>query len=319
MSTKLAVRVYPTGMSCSVRSDHQRIAGKRSESIGWSDSSTRANMKFLMSVEPESLAGIGYAVTLTVRDVPPSPEEYAKIRNKYFHRLRRMGATRCHWVIEWTKNRRPHMHLAIYFPEVTYNQPESILYHWIQVTGHLRTLLRGQHIALITDHTGWSQYVSKHASRGAKHYQRNPNAKPDGWKKSGRMWGKFGDWFVSQFDLEFDQSCGYFQFRRWNQKLRHANHRMKFIRSKAKHQDRKTIKSMRAQMYSARNVLRITDANAFREIGKNSDDSNVSPHEISKTKKRLSAIRGMSEWVDQSLTHRMLVQLANQGMTCSII
>jgi len=47
----------------------------------------------------------------------------------------------------------------------------------------------------ITDAVGWFQYLSKHAVRGLHHYQRNPANIPQEWQgKTGRMWGKVGDW-----------------------------------------------------------------------------------------------------------------------------
>jgi hypothetical protein len=36
------------------------------------------------------------------------------------------------------------------------------------------------------------KYLSKHAARGAKHYQRQGH--PEGWEKTGRLWGYTGDW-----------------------------------------------------------------------------------------------------------------------------
>jgi hypothetical protein len=46
----------------------------------------------------------------------------------------------------------------------------------------------GQAVVPITGALGWSKYLSKHASRGVAHYQRQGT--PPGWTKTGRLWGK---------------------------------------------------------------------------------------------------------------------------------
>lgn len=44
----------------------------------------------------------------------------------------------------------------------------------------------------ITGAEGWLKYLSKHASRGVAHYQRQ--GKPTGWESTGRLWGHGGSW-----------------------------------------------------------------------------------------------------------------------------
>ena len=39
---------------------------------------------------------------------------------------------------------------------------------------------------------GWLEYLSKHASRGVSHYQRQGT--PPGWTKTGRLWAPGGSW-----------------------------------------------------------------------------------------------------------------------------
>jgi hypothetical protein len=56
------------------------------------------------------------------------------------------------------------------------------------------------------------KYLSKHAARGVRHYQRQ--GKPVGWDKTGRLWGKGGDWPVVEplrLQLTNDQA---WRFRR---------------------------------------------------------------------------------------------------------
>jgi len=55
-----------------------------------------------------------------------------------------------------------------------------------------------QHTAPISDVIGWLKYLSKHAARGAGHYQRLGSAIPAGWHKTGRMWGHRGQWPVDE-------------------------------------------------------------------------------------------------------------------------
>lgn len=49
-----------------------------------------------------------------------------------------------------------------------------------------------QDVKPITGAIGWLKYQSKHASRGASHYQRVGH--PESWTKTGRMWGHTGEW-----------------------------------------------------------------------------------------------------------------------------
>ena len=44
----------------------------------------------------------------------------------------------------------------------------------------------------ITGPEGWLKYLSKHASRGVRHYQRQ--GKPAGWESTGRLYGHGGMW-----------------------------------------------------------------------------------------------------------------------------
>lgn len=52
----------------------------------------------------------------------------------------------------------------------------------------------GQTSVAITGPEGWLKYLSKHASRGVAHYQRQGT--PNGWTGTGRLWGKGGSWPV---------------------------------------------------------------------------------------------------------------------------
>jgi hypothetical protein len=65
---------------------------------------------------------------------------------------------------------------------------------WREVAAEYEAGLRGQQVTPITGPVGWLKYLSKHAARGVRHYQRQ--GKPAGWDKTGRLWGHGGEWPV---------------------------------------------------------------------------------------------------------------------------
>jgi hypothetical protein len=65
---------------------------------------------------------------------------------------------------------------------------------WREVASAYEAGLRGQQVTPITGPVGWLKYLSKHAARGVRHYQRQ--GKPVGWDRTGRLWGHGGDWPV---------------------------------------------------------------------------------------------------------------------------
>ena len=198
-----------------MKNSHKRIP--RGEVEGWSHGATRRNTEFLMSIREDRLEGDGYALTLTVRDCPESAQDWHKIRRAWEWRMRRLGMVRLHWVTEWQRRGVPHLHCAIWLPESA--GMESAIAAWIAVAGIYGAARRGQHGRRIDGPVGWFQYLSKHAARGVSHYQRNIENIPAGWqRKTGRVWGKCGEWPVQQkirFNLQ-DQhgDGGWFAFRR---------------------------------------------------------------------------------------------------------
>ena len=175
---------------------HQR--GKRDSVQGWTDSSTRRLTRFLYSVDERKLSGQGLALSLTVRDCPPSAADWTSLRRAFFERLRRMGLVRAHWLTEWQRRGVPHMHAAVWFPADWHSETSFLEHdvrdHWLAVSELYRPGPNGQHVARITDAVGWNQYLSKHSVRGLKNYQRSAESIPEGWKKTGRMWGHLGQW-----------------------------------------------------------------------------------------------------------------------------
>lgn len=188
----------------------------RSAVTGWSSSALRRNTLWLYGVDADRLPPGGLAATLTLRDCPPGPAEWAALRTAFFHRLRRAGLARLHWVVEWQRRGVPHMHLALWLdghdPRAA---AELVLRHWLDVAARYRPRAAGQAVEPLRSADGWTRYVSRHAARGILHYQRRPEARPPGWSTTGRMWGHCGDWpMVPPVRLELSRPQAYI-VRRW--------------------------------------------------------------------------------------------------------
>lgn len=187
------LKLYRNGVSSYMGGVGTHVRAKRGVVRGWTVETARRQLHWLWTVDAPSLTGAGYAVTLTMRDCPPTSDEFHRLRNAWLNRIERMGATRIHWVIEWQQRGTPHMHAAVYFAEPLSDQEQDMLaVHWIVLAREFGTGLKGQQVDQITAIGGWLKYLAKHASRGARHYQRS--GAPEGWAKTGRMWGKGGDW-----------------------------------------------------------------------------------------------------------------------------
>jgi len=209
-------RIYHHGTAVGISKMHNRKPGKRQQCSGWSDAVARRNMRFLWSVDNKKLAGlVGYAFTWTVQKCPDTPQELAQALKLTFEELKR--GCRCgppseliHYVIEWQKRGVPHVHGVVYFtPEndATFDRSNGvptgafnyIIYRWLRQAGQWGASEFGQFVHPVYDARGWSEYVAKHASRGAKHYQRSAASLPAKWQgKTGRMWGKRGAWPVDE-------------------------------------------------------------------------------------------------------------------------
>ncbi len=253
---------------------HER--GKRSAVKGWTKETVRRHTKWLYSVKIAHLEGFGVALTVTMRDCPESSDAFHRLRRAFFERLRRMSPVRLHWVIEWQRRGVPHMHLALYFErELTAREQFALKQHWLDVCEPYGATLGAQYLLPITGPAGWLQYLSKHAARGAAHYQRQ--GKPSGWEKTGRLWGHQGAWPVEEA-LRFDTPReGYFQFRRLCRQWRLAD---------ARKESDPVTRARRVR--SARRMLRSND-------------------------RTMSEVRGISEWISQDELVPLLGVLAAQG------
>jgi hypothetical protein len=216
-------------------------AGKRGKVGGWTAASSRRNLKFLWSVRTKDLTGQGWSFTLTVRNCPATPKEWAEWCALYWKRLFECGAIRLHWVIEWQRRGCPHLHGSVYFPDtMTESQVENVLLDgWCYRNPYDPSRLQ-QRALSIYDANGWNQYVAKHAARGVQHYQRSPENIPAEWKgTTGRMWGKRGLWPIDEpVQLHFDDwrgDGGWYPLRRLMRSYRVAQARSKGDRAAQVH------------------------------------------------------------------------------------
>ena len=253
---------------------HERV--KRSTVKGWTKETVRRHTKWLYAVNTQSLTGNGYAVTLTLRDCPESSERFHALRRSWVKRVERMGSVRIHWVIEWQRRGVPHMHTALYFDrELTGVEKFQLVEHWIDVAQPYGAKHISQYLLPISGPTGWLQYLSKHAARGAAHYQRQ--GKPSGWEKTGRLWGHLGEWPVDE-PLKFDiPREAFFRYRRLVRAWRLADARLE-----------KDPVTRARRIASARRMLKSSD-------------------------RTLSEVRGISEWIDQPTLIEFLALLSSEG------
>jgi len=187
---------------------------KRDVIKGWSSGAVRRHTKWLYGIEAENLDGRGYAYTLTLRRTPASAAEFHSMRTAWIKRLVRAGAIRTHWVIEWQRRGTPHIHAAVYFASTNVDPYEAIrpVLAWVELADDYGAALQGQHYDTIDGALGWLKYLSKHAARGVKHYQRQ--SKPPGWVKTGRLWGHTGEW-PEREPLRFETDMtAYWRYRR---------------------------------------------------------------------------------------------------------
>ncbi|MGV0952431.1 MAG: rolling circle replication-associated protein [Azonexus sp.] len=184
-------RAYPNGATMGI-GNPAPTGGRRGEVTGWSAGAVRRHKRWLYSVEASQLAGRGDAVTLTLRDTPATSDEWRALLQRLFYGLRDAGFIRWHWVVEWQARGTPHVHMAVYGPEDGPGGWEVVRV-WLRLTREAYGAQIGsQHVVPITGPVGWLKYLSKHASRGVRHYQRM--GRPVGWDKTGRLWGYGGDW-----------------------------------------------------------------------------------------------------------------------------
>jgi len=280
------VTSYLNGMSAGMGGGNPNPS-KRGTVNGWSAAAVRRHTAWLYSVNGPELDGRGFAATLTMRDIPESSEAFHRAVQLLLLRLKRWGAVRVHWVVEWTARKRPHLHLAIYFPvdwECAHDlvATERIVGSWLAVASDWGAARPGQHVKPIVGALGWLQYLSKHAARGAAHYQRQ--GKPAGWEKTGRLWGHTGEWPADP-PMRFGIStAAYWRYRRLIRSWRVADARQALLDAR----DGAQRKAARRRISQARRML-------------------------SCSQPKLSAVRGVSEWAGETPVGKFLELLAGEG------
>lgn len=286
------LNMYSNGLTLGLPpSVHTKSKTSRTESVGWSDSSTRNNTKFLYSVDSTSLTDYGYAFTFTLRDLPSTPKDWYNIRDKFIKRCNRMGLIRYHWVTEWQRRGVPHLHGCLYFPEqLDHRALKALKAAWCACVGKYYALQKGQDIKPIESALGWLQYLSKHGSRSKGHYQRS--SKPKEWNSSGRVWGKGGEWPTRH--TQHDLGDNFYRMRRLIRSWRIADSRKGLDLADA---DKKIMARPGDALYSKifginypRNRKRIRQARRCLMCGDRAK----------------SHVRGMSEWISEELAFQMV-------------
>lgn len=196
---------------------NSHLRALRGDVEGWSVGAVRRNTQFLWSVREQDLTGAGVACTLTLKDCPPTAQAWHRLRRSWEKRMFRAGAIRIHWVTEWQRRGVPHLHVAIWWPD-RYDTSTPID-AWLALAAAFGAGRKAQDAKPIDGVVGWFQYVSKHAARGVRHYQRSAENMPEGWRsKTGRVWGKVGQWSVEEgFRIDLQNHAGdrgYFAYRR---------------------------------------------------------------------------------------------------------
>lgn len=138
-------------------------------------------------------------------------------------RMVRAGLEMSHWVVEWTARGRPHLHAALYTDSVDLTLPAVVA--WVEVTAArgYSVRMKAQHVVPIDGPAGWLEYLAKHASRGAQHYQRQ--GAPEGWETTGKLWGTSGEWPVAE-PIEYPlMDSAFWRYRRLARSYQRAKYR----------------------------------------------------------------------------------------------
>jgi hypothetical protein len=149
---------------------------------------------------------------------------------------------------------------------------------------------KGQQVRPLVGDVGWFMYLAKHCGRGRQHYQRQMDAMPDAWESSPRVWGKSGEWhLVDPADVNVT-AREWFQLRRLVRAQRVAAARQDMnlgwswadgglltrpqLRDLVLRKGKRPYRVRLRNLQHARRMLRCPDA-------------------------KLSAVRGISEWVTE--------------------
>lgn len=210
------IKLYPNGLTAGVPpTGGPKSRGNRKALQGWSAESIRSNTRFLYSVQADRLDGLAYTLSLTIADCPPTPDHWHARRRRFLKRMQRRELERGHWLTEWQRRMVPHLHGCLFFRSESEIDATGILDAWLDAMADYRPSAWAQCVKPMHDAVGWFQYVSKHAARGLRHYQRSPEMIPPAWLgKTGRMWGTVGEWPTAEALTLNTGMPGYHAFRR---------------------------------------------------------------------------------------------------------
>ena len=207
------VRLMPNGVTAGhARVGEVEVTEKRGTIGGWSIKSTRRLRRWFYGVDGAALDGQGLALTLTVRDLPPSAAEWTATRRAFFERLRRAGMLRGQWLTEWQRRGVPHLHGAVFLDLEVEDAEQLVMRHWLEAASSWGPKEQAQVVKELYGLPGWLRYQAKHSARGVRHYQRA--TVPEAWQgATGRLWGTLGDWPTRETVLEVDTET-FWRFRR---------------------------------------------------------------------------------------------------------
>ena len=262
------ITLRPGGANASVPGPGNPNPPKRTEITGWSSGAARRNRQFLQSIDLQAIrpeTDLGFFCTLTVRDCPPSAEDWARLVNSWLKRMTRLGMVRYHWVIEMQARGVPHLHAVLYWDRLDlrarirdgmdWDGQLEPLYAWLDLAEPYGAQERAQRVEKCDDRVELLRYVAKHSARTAEHYQRRPGDMPEGWRKTGRLWGasRAPSWPTSTFRFEVDERT-FWRYRRLIRGYRVAEARKRL--ATARHHGKADLVSERRTLASSRRCLR---------------------------------------------------------------
>lgn len=282
-------KLYLNGLTMGAGGNPKPTGGKRGKVQGWTSAAVRRHTRWLYSVDTDALTGYGWSPTLTLRECPPTPEAWTRLRKSYLQALHRSGILlRAHWVVEWQRRKVPHLHMAVYLTEsISREDAQRLLIDtWVGLASKYGAGTKGQHLGQIDGAIGWLEYLSKHAARGVAHYQRA--GKPEGWETTGRLWGYLGDWpTVEPLEVTLTREQ-FYRFRRLVRSWRIADARSQLKQAAPGLNGERQRRQARRRITSARRMLQHSDPEICR-------------------------LRGVSEWIPEELGQRLLNHAADES------
>lgn len=311
------INILPNGTTSGNPSMGNLKPPKRRETVGWSHSVSKRLRKWLYSVSVPSLTGYGYSFTLTVRDCPPTADDWAMLRNLFLQRLYDDGFVRLQWLTEWQARGVPHLHGIVYFD--SQYSTSRLIAHWLSVASSTYGASHwAQDSKEITHVTGWFDYLSKHAARSGIHYQRSPENVPPGWTKTGRVWGYRGNWDTREaMTFEIDQD-GFYAYRRLVKKLHHSKVRSRFQLALAPVGLPSEVEIPRTVVNMAIHAGQTNPERGIYVLRRFFNKSLFMEYRRSKIALKVSdanqgRMMGTSDWIDQDNSIKIILWLGSQG------